>query len=385
MQRRVLHILSSTMRAGVEMMVMNLYRQIDREELQFDFIVHDIGSDDLGAEIESLGGRVFRIPLLTKTGISGFVQTVRNIIEQNGPYAAVHAHTDYQGGFSALAAKQAGVPVRVCHAHSDTRVFRSLEKFIKIMLGRLYIDRYATQRCACSQNAALSLFGKYAVKKGRVQIIRNSIDLDAYKSHDPGTREALLKNLGADEPCKLIGFVGRLHPIKNPAFVLYMAAEAQKRNMQTCFIMVGAGGMAQELLQKQRSLGLEKTVLFTGTREDIPELMQSFDLVVVPSLTEGFSMTALESQAAGTPVLAVPCVPQEADMGLGLISRLPLCAGADGWLSRSEEIMNAAVRPDAAKRIAVLSERGYDARDNVAALMQLYGLQSRALTPSEKD
>ncbi|NLT97883.1 MAG: glycosyltransferase family 1 protein, partial [Christensenellaceae bacterium] len=186
--QRVLHVISSTMRAGVTIMVMNMYRSGDREKVQFDFIAHDLGSDDFGPEIEALGGRVFRLPFLSRAGMAGYVRLVREILDKNGPYAAVHAHTEYQAGFVALAAHQAGVPVRSCHAHADTRYVRSPLFLLKKVLGRALIDRYATQRCAASKSAALSTFGARAVKAGQVLIVPNRIDVSTFGDRTPASR-----------------------------------------------------------------------------------------------------------------------------------------------------------------------------------------------------
>ncbi|MFZ5975656.1 MAG: glycosyltransferase [Bacillota bacterium] len=375
---RVLHILSSTMRAGVEMMVMNLYRETDREKLQFDFVAHDLGEDDLGAEIEDLGGRVFKVPLLSKVGMTKFVNIIYDIIMKNGPYIAVHTHTDYQGGFSAIAAKKAGVQRRICHAHLDTRGMRSPVFLAKKLLGRALIQRCATQRCACSKYAGIALHGKRAVEKGHVEIINNGIDVSGYQAFDPESREKLLQDCNASGGARLIGNVARLNPVKNQSFILDMAAEAKKRGLNYRFVLVGSGDLLEDLLQKRNRAGLEDTVFFLGTREDIPQLMQCFDAFVLPSLAEGLPLTAIEAQAAGTPVIAASCVPLEADMGLGLLHRLPLEKGAVAWLSQIGSVLDTAKRPDAAPRIDAVRQKGFDAKYNVNTVMALYGLSNQA-------
>jgi glycosyltransferase EpsF len=372
--QRVLHIISSTMRAGVAAMVMNVYRHADRHKLQFDFVAHNLGDDDFGDEISRLGGKVFRVPFLSEAGMPGFVRLIRGIISDNGPYAAVHAHTDYQGGFSAMAAKQAGVPIRICHSHSDTRAIISPVFLAKKLLGRAIITRYATQRCACSLNAGLSLFGKHAMKQGRVTVIRNGIDLSGFTDYPPLVREQLRQSCGADDASRLIGYVGRLSPEKNPSFILDMAAEAQKQRLNYRFVFAGNGDLRDTLLRSRERLHLEDTVCFLGTRDDIPSLMQCFDMVVVPSFYEGLPMSALEAQAAGTPVIVTARVPREADMGLGLFHTMDLTAGAQGWLRRAGMLMTGTARPDAAERIQAIRNKGFDAAANAACIARLYGL-----------
>ena len=376
MAARVLHILSSTMRAGVAVMVMNLYRELDREIIQFDFVAHELGDDDFDAEIEQLGGRVFRIPFLSEAGMSGFVRQIRGIIEQHGPYTAVHAHTDYQSGFCALAAKQAGVPIRLCHAHSDTRYIRSPLFTLKKLLGRALINRCATQRCACSQNAALSTFGKRAVRLGSVTVIPNDINLSHFTQCPPETKAELRLACHADASSHLVGCVGRLSPEKNPGFLLDIAAKAHKAELNICFLYIGTGVLLDKLSRSAAQLGLSDTVCFLGVRSDVPQLLQCLDLVVVPSYTEGFSLAALEAQAAGTPVLVSSGVPNEADMGLGLFHALPLSSGADAWLTAAADIMDASVHPDMSTRFQAITQHGYDVKTNTAQLLRLYGVDS---------
>ena len=372
--QRVLHIISSTMRAGVASMVMNVYRHADRDKLQFDFVAHNLGDDDFDDEISRLGGKVFRVPFLSEAGMPGFVRLIRGIISDNGPYAAVHAHTDYQGGFSAMAAKQAGVPIRICHSHSDTRSIISPVFLAKKLLGRAIITRYATQRCACSHQAGLSLFGTRAMNKGHVTVIRNGIDLSGFTDYPPLVKEQLRQSCGADDASRLIGFVGRLSPEKNPSFVLEMAAEAQKQRLNYRFVFAGNGVLRDTLMRSREQLHLEDTVCFLGTRDDVPSLMQCFDLVVVPSFYEGLPLAALEAQAAGTPVIVTARVPRETDMGLGLFHTMDLAEGAPGWLGRVGMLMADANRPDAAARMQTIRDKGFDAAANAASVVRLYGL-----------
>ncbi len=362
--QRVLHVISSTMRAGVTIMVMNMYRAVDREKVQFDFIAHDLGDDDFGPEIEALGGRVFCLPFLSRAGMSGYVRLVREILEKNGPYAAVHAHTEYQ----------AGVPVRICHAHADTRYVHSPLFLLKKMLGRALIERYTTQRYAASTSAALSTFGARAVKAGQVLIVPNRIDVSAFGDRTPESRANLSAACNAAPDSRILGCVGRLSAEKNPGFVLDIAAAAKQAGMGMRFAFAGTGNMLESLTERRSRMGLEDTVFFLGSRGDIPSLMPCFDLLLVPSYTEGFCLAALEAQAAGTPVLASTGVPPEADMGLGLFFTLPLSAGTDAWAQKAADIIRTAAPPDIKTRRQAIRMRGHDTSTDANGLLQLYGI-----------
>lgn len=355
-------------------MVMNLYREVDREKLQFDFVVHDLGENNLDDEITKLGGRIYKVPLLSRIGIKKFIDMIYTIIIENGPYTAVHTHTDYQGGFSALAAKKAGVPIRICHAHSDTRSIHSPLFLLKKLLGRAFIQRYATQRSACSRNAGIALHGKRAVDKGLVCILKNGIDLNGYSIRHQQHRETLCRECNVGTDVCIIGNVGRLSPVKNQGFILECAAEAKRRGLNYIFVCVGSGEMMEALLNERCRAGLEDNTFFLGTRKDIPQLMQSFDVFILPSFYEGMPLTVIEAQAAGTAVLAAPCVPQEADMGIDLLHLLPLGVGVNTWLEKIGEVLKRTKRPDAQTSVNAVRHKGFDAKYNVNVLMELYGL-----------
>jgi len=373
-QKRVLHVVASTSRAGVEMALMNLYRRIDRQKLRFDFVAHDRGNDDLSREIEEMGGRVFKVPLMTRVGVFRFMNTIYRIIRDNGPYIALHTHTDHQGGFCAAAAKKAGVPLRICHAHTDTRSLRSAAYLAKRLIGRFVINLYATRKCACSENAAAALFGRRAVKKGEVTLIKNGVELSGFADIPARDKERIRAELGACGREILIGYVGRLSPEKNPGFIIEMAKESAAAGDGFRFAFAGDGVLADCLKKESDASGVSGRCVFLGTREDAALLMQCFDIVVVPSLSEGFSLVCAEAQAAGTPVLAASCVPAEADMGLGLFFRMSLRDGAHEWLLRAREIVSSSKRPDEDTRFAALRKKGHDVSDNVGVYMRLYGL-----------
>ena len=157
--KRVLHVVSRMQRGGAETMIMNLYRNIDREKVQFDFIVHSDIKGDYDEEIEKLGGKIIKCNSLGTVGPLRYVKELSQLIKDNGPFCVVHAHTDFQTGFVAKAAKKAGVGKRICHSHNTQ--WKSNPNIIdKVMLFifKIFIDKYATDYCSCGRDAAKFLF-----------------------------------------------------------------------------------------------------------------------------------------------------------------------------------------------------------------------------------
>jgi glycosyltransferase EpsF len=278
---------------------------------------------------------------------------------------------DHQSGLAAAAAKKAGVKRRLCHAHLDTRGVRGLA--LKKMAGRVLIDLYITQRCACSTLAGEALYGRRAVKKGLGRLVNNGIDLTGYAYREAGHREALLKECGVTGDPVLIGNVARLDTVKNQDFILDVALEAKKRGLPYVFVFAGIGRSQEHLLEKRARLELGDNTFFLGNRKDIPQLLQSMDLFLLPSLREGLPLTIVEAQSAGLPIVAADCVPLEADMGLGLMERLSLQDGIETWLQAIQNGLTKE-RPGMERRLEAVRSRGFDVKSNVAVIMDLYGV-----------
>lgn len=162
---RILHIVSSMGRGGAESLIMNIYRMIDRSEIQFDFITHSKGEEDYDEEIKLMGGRIYRIASLGSSGPINYMKSLVKIMSANN-YAAIHAHTDYQSGFPALAAKLCGISTRICHSHSNNWLKNSSFKEMFVLRGlQTMIKLSATKYCSCSEEAAKFLFGKKTYQK----------------------------------------------------------------------------------------------------------------------------------------------------------------------------------------------------------------------------
>lgn len=181
--KRVLHIVGGMNRGGAETMIMNIYRALDRNVLQFDFITHRQDVCDYDEEIRRLGGRIFYVPSIGASSPVAFVKTLTKTIRQTGPYQAVHAHTDFQTGFSALAAKLAGVKVRICHSHNTA--WKPSPNWLDHMMlkgFRQLIFTFSTQLVACGKDAGVFLFGQKKMQNGQVEVLPNGIDLSLFFS-----------------------------------------------------------------------------------------------------------------------------------------------------------------------------------------------------------
>ncbi|MDH4423933.1 glycosyltransferase family 1 protein [Bacillus cereus] len=374
--KRVLHVVSAMNRGGAETLVMNVYRKIDKEQIQFDFVSHRNEKCDYDEEIAKLGGIVYRIPSLGQVGPFAYIKELTKIMSDN-QYVAVHAHTDYQGGFAALAAKMTGIKKRVCHSHSNNWLQGSGFK-AKITLKILQsIIKYAgTDYCACSVEAARFLFGEGTINNNKVKLIKNGIDIGQFTDVDIKDNISVRKELNIPDEVKIIGHIGRFSESKNHIFILQVLNEILKRDTNFIAVLVGDGPLKESIELEAEKLGIYNKIRFLGVRTDIPSLIKAFDIFLFPSLFEGFGIVALEAQCAGVPCVVADTIPKNTDMGLGIMSFISLDEKLEIW---SAEIYKALLkeRPERQVIINNISKLGFDINSNIPNWLSLYGIECK--------
>lgn len=291
---RVAHIIGKWLGGGVESVVMNYYRHIDRTKIQFDFICDKDSTNIPYDEIEQLGGRVILVPPYQK--VFEYQKELVKIFKENN-YKIVHSHINTLSVFPLHAAKKAGVPIRIAHSHSTTNKKEWKKNLVKQIL-RPFSKVYANDYMCCSELAGRWLFGDKEYDKGNVYLLNNAIDLDKFK-YDEKIRKEKRKELNIKDDTLVIGHVGRFVEQKNHRFLIDMFNEVHKQKENSILLLAGQGPLMEEMKEKVRNLGLEKNVKFLGQRNDVNELYQSFDVFCLPSLYEGLPVVGVEAQAAG--------------------------------------------------------------------------------------
>ncbi len=369
---RILHIVSSMERGGAETLIMNIYRNLDRSKIQFDFISHSGKQGDYEKEILELGGRIFKVPSLGRLGPIAYIKELVKIMSANS-FIAVHSHTDFQSGFPALAAKISGIKKRICHSHSTNwnRGNRYSEKLMLKIL-RTIIKFSATHYCSCSKEAAEFLFGKKMLNKGIVSILKNGINITQFSGIDTNFKESVFDELELPRNSKILGHVGRFSDSKNHMFILKVLKKLAEED--NCFValLIGDGPLKDSIEKEAQRLGILNNLRLLGVREDIPRLMKAFDVFLFPSQFEGFGIVALEAQCAGTPCVISDAVPKTTDMGLGLTSYVSLDERIEIWCSEVKAALNKE-RPDSKLINQEISQRGYNIENNLYNWIDLYG------------
>lgn len=286
---RILHIVSFMQRGGLETLIMNCYRHIDREKMQFDFIVHRDFRADYDDEIEALGGKIYRMPRLNPFS-PGYKRALLDFFTSHPEYKIVHCHLDCMSAIPLSAAKRCGVPVRIAHGHSSNQ-----DKDWKYPLKRLYMRRIpavATHFFACSKEA-----GNWMFPGQQVTIVNNGIETDRF-AFSPEVRSQVRGELGLKDEL-VLGHVGRIVPTKNHDFLIDIFAEVAKRTPDAKLLLMGTGPLEEQVRRKVNELGLADRVRFLGVRSDVNRILQAVDVFVLPSQYEGLSLTSVEAQTSG--------------------------------------------------------------------------------------
>jgi len=333
--KRVLHIVGNMNMGGTETYLMNIYRNIDREKLQFDFLTYGrIGEKDYYEdEIISLGGRVHKLPSISEMGYGGIVKNLRKVLKK-AKYDAVHAHTMYNSGFAMIAAKKENVPIRITHSHTTKKdLSASLKNKIYNKLMRSVINRKMTMCCACSKAAAEVMFTPEAIEK-KYKFMGNSVDFTKYFAVTDEEIANVRKEFGIPEDAKVLGHVGRFGKSKNHSFAVDVFKEyTEKYDNDSYMIFVGDGDkkVRAAVEEKVKEYELSDKVIFTGVRGDVPVIMGAMDVFVFPSVYEGLGIVLLEAQAAGLNCVVSENIQPEADLGIDMVHWINLSDGAEAW------------------------------------------------------
>ncbi|EFB76204.1 glycosyltransferase [Subdoligranulum variabile] len=367
---RVLQVMPAMDAGGMETFVMNVYRVIDREQVQFDFLYHYNKSCFFDDEIQSLGGRIFKMTVRQDNNLPRYLRELRELFADHPEWHILHGHYSGFGMFYNTVARRAGIPVRVGHSHNT-----AYEHNLVGTLDRLMSLRFSaglTDRFACSELAGKMLFGK-----DPFTVLPNGIDTALFAARDPQRRALLRGDLGVADNEILFGHVGRFTAQKNHPGLLRIFAAVRKRLPKARLVLLG-GGPAPYIEQMQaltRELQLGDSVIFAGVRSNIQGFYDAMDAFLLPSLFEGLPVVLVEAQTAGLPCFVADTI----DRGAAFTDRvrfLPL-NDPDAW---ANAIAAASFRRDPnARRKAV--EAGYDIHTSADILQAFYLRRYAEVTP----
>ncbi|HEV3257599.1 MAG TPA: glycosyltransferase [Gemmataceae bacterium] len=377
MPLRILHVVGSMDRGGIETWLMHVLRHTDRDRFAMDFLVHTTRPGAYDEEIRALGGRILRC--LRPSRPWAYARCFRRILRECGPYDVVHSHVHHYSGHVLRLAHRAGVPVRIAHSHLDSSGLRphsGLFRRFYLDLMQRWIDRDSTVGLAASRQAAGALFGPHWQANSRRRLLYCGIDLAPFRTPvDPAAERAAL---GIPGDAFVMGHVGRFTDQKNHRFLVTIAAEVAVREPRARLLLIGDGPLRPAIEQGVQQAGLAGRVLFAGSRPDVARLMRGvMDVFVMPSLYEGLPLVGMEAQAAGLTLVVSDTITPELDVIPELVQRRSLNEPASVW---AQAVLAARDGPSLGKHeaLAAMEKSPFDIHQSVTELEQVYAGGVRA-------
>ena len=354
---RVLQVVTYMGRGGLETMIMNYYRNIDRSKVQFDFLVHRQEEATYDKEILSLGGHIYRMPVLNPFS-KAYFSSLDSFFKEHR-YNIVHSHLDCMSAYPLKIAQKNGVCVRIAHSHNKSQD-KNLKYPIKLLSKRL-IPKYATHLFACGKEA-----GDWMFNGKPYTILNNAIDAQIYV-YNERVRDEVRKELNLTNDNLVVGHVGRFNPQKNHSFIIDVFNAVYEKNKNARLVLVGSGDGQQAIEDKVKSLGLSDSVLFLGSRGDVNRVLQAMDVFLFPSLYEGLPLSIIEAQAAGLPCIISDNVPSEC-IKTDRVFRYSLSEPTDFWADKIFEALKISKKDTLSEIIA----SGFDIKENSRKLEDFY-------------
>jgi glycosyltransferase involved in cell wall biosynthesis len=374
---RILHVVNTMNRDGIETWLMHILRDIDRDRFQMDFLVHTTDVCAYDQEIRSLGSKI--IPCLHPHHPWLYATNFQRILQEHGSYDIIHSHIHHYTGFILYLAQLAGVPIRIAHSHLDTskqEIQGGWKRHLYLALMKWLIARYATLGFVCSQDAAIDLFNHSWKTDPRWQLLYCGINFQPFQ--DVVNNCTMRAELGIPADAFVIGHVGRFDPQKNHTFLIEIAAEIAQREPRICLLLVGEGLLRQEVEQQVAQMGLVDKVIFAGTRSDVPRLMLGvMDIFLFPSLYEGLPIVGLEAQAAGLPLVISDVISTELDQVKPLIKRLSLSEPASIWAEAVLAMLNLRSEINQVHSRLTMENSPFNLKSSVNALINVYENQCK--------
>ncbi|MED1863912.1 glycosyltransferase family 1 protein [Fictibacillus nanhaiensis] len=361
---RILHVTGVMNRAGTETLLMNLYRKINRDQVQFDFISYKPTDAHYDEEIRRMGGRVIKLR------DPHSVWELYQAIKKNGPYEAVHGHLSFHCGITALAARLAGIKVRISHAHTTWEDDKGWMRKMYLLTMKKLIQSCSSHLLSCSSEAATYLFGNEKSRKDKYIFFPNIIDYENFLK-EPVDEVKQFKTKHQLEGHLVIGHIGRFIESKNHRFLLQVLSRLVEKNKNVKLLLVGDGDLHAEIQKEAVEEGLAEQIVFAGLREDIHTMLHSMDVFVFPSIYEGLGLVLLEAQAAGLPCVVSEAIQPEADLGLGLVKRASLQQSPDYWANLLLELSGQKLHEEDQK-VRGFIQNGNDYQSGVGKLLNIY-------------
>ena len=370
---RVIHFVDRIGRGGTQAVLFDWLKHIDREKIQFDFLVFMDGQQEYIEKFKELGCNIYQLPALKIKKLPRFMAELNRFFREH-TYDVAHGHTKSKNVFFLYAAMKHGVPVRIAHSHNTK--FQRMAALGEVM--KPLLKWVSTDLVACSDIAGIWLFGKKAYDQGKITVVKNGVDTGKFQ-YDGNVRRQYRKDLGL-ENAVVYGHVGKYMEQKNHPFLLEIFAQIRRLQPEAKLLLVGGGyeDVIQAVNAKIRELALEDSVIQLGLRPDVPSLVQAMDVFLLPSFYEGMPVVGVEAQAAGLPLLLSDTITKEVGL-LPSTKYMSLSQAAAQWAQEAVGLYEN-FRDNREEASRSVYDQGYDSKLVARDLTRLYEEKVKSCT-----
>lgn len=370
---RILQVFSSIKKGGAESRMMDIYRTLDREKIQFDFLVTSPNPENqyFYSEILNMGGQVFEIRSWKRTGIRGYYKQWRDIMDR--PYNCVHTHNGIGSGIPLFMAWLSRIPIRIAHARHSSKLIDTGPQWLLVIL-KVATNIFSNVKIYCSKEAANYLFYHRYMNKVSTFFLPNAINMDSFCDIPIENREKLRNELNLQKYSYVVGTVGNARPVKNHIFLVRVFEIFLKLAPNSLLMIIGDNREDEDAKTYVKEHMLSENVVFLGVRDDIAELLQLMDLFVLPSLAEGAPGCVIEAQVMNIPCILSDTITKAVDPQTGLVKYISLEAPLNEW---AEEMLKKIKekRPSINATRKLLKSYGYDVSSSAEKLLGIYGIK----------
>ena len=357
---RVLQMIGCFEAVGSQAMIMNLFLNIDRSKIMFDFIIDHPERDYYEAEARALGAKIYYMPSFKGYNLFEIKNKWNAFFSEHPEYTVLHSHVRSYASVYIPIAKKHGVKT-IIHSHSTSNGKGAAAVVKRIMQYPLRYE--ADYLMSCSGKAGRWLYGAKACEKPNYIFLPNAIETEKYGFSEEESAKCR-KEFGLEGKF-VLGHIGRFHESKNHMFLLEVFAEVCKKRTDAVLLLVGDGELRDKIEAKIHDLKIEDRVVLTGKRNDVPHLLQAMDIFVFPSKWEGLPVTVVEAQATGLPCIISDKITKDVDVS-ELVKRLP----TDDPKAWAQEII---ATPTERKNVTdKIKKAGFDVKDTARRLTDFY-------------
>lgn len=362
---RIAIIVGKMHSGGKKNLIMEYYRNIDKSRIQFDFICDSDSNAIPKKEIEKMGGKVYIVAPYQNI-LKNMVDIIK-ILKKN-KYPIVHSYNSTMNIFDMLAAKIAGVPIRINESISMGSDYGDWKNYIKKVLrpfNKLFATHYFANGIVCGKWQ----FGEDLYREGKISIFRSVIDTER-NDFNSKLREKTRHEYNLENNL-VIGHIGRLTEQKNSLFLIDIFNEILKIEKSAKLLLVGDGNLKKSVFDRINSYGIRESVVYLGRTEEIIKLYNAMDSFILPSLYEGLPVVGLEAECSGLPMFFSSAVPEESSACDDLGYFISLDKSAKEWAKIIvDETKKHLINRDGRKE--QLTKCGFDSKKETIKLMTYY-------------